>query len=126
VAVGAAAALSVRHASQRWSWIETIARRASYVSGILIIAVGLYVGFQGWAGLAARAARSQRSRPMLDQLIAMQRWIYAALSPDLTTFAITRDGTALAAVLAGGGRFCLSSGNAGRASRATSIIGEQS
>ena len=56
VAVGVAAALSVRHASKRWSWFGAFARRAPYFSGILIIAVGLYVGFHGWAGLAARAA----------------------------------------------------------------------
>ncbi len=36
---------------------------------------------------------------MLDQLVAMQRGIYAALSADLTAFAATRDWTALAAVL---------------------------
>lgn len=53
VTVGAAAALSVRHATKRWSWFSTIARRAPYVSGLLIILVGLYVGFQGWQGLDA-------------------------------------------------------------------------
>jgi len=53
VAVGVAAALSVRHASQRWSWFRTFARRAPYFSSILIIAVGLYVGFHGWMGLTA-------------------------------------------------------------------------
>ena len=52
VTVGAAAALSVRHASQRWSWFGTVARRAPYFSSILIIAVGLYVGIQGWIGLS--------------------------------------------------------------------------
>ena len=36
---------------------------------------------------------------MIEQLVAMQRWIYAALSADLTTFAATRDWAALAAVL---------------------------
>jgi ABC-type nickel/cobalt efflux system permease component RcnA len=36
---------------------------------------------------------------MLDQLMAMQRWIHAALSADLTAFAATRDWMALAAVL---------------------------
>ncbi|MSP50077.1 MAG: nickel/cobalt efflux transporter RcnA [Alphaproteobacteria bacterium] len=51
VAVGAAAALSVRHASRRWSWFGTLARRAPYVSSLLIIGVGLYVGVQGWVGL---------------------------------------------------------------------------
>lgn len=56
VTVGAAAALSVRHATRRWSWFGDIARRAPYVSGVLIVLVGLYVGYHGWAGLAARAA----------------------------------------------------------------------
>lgn len=56
VAVGAAAALSVRHATRRWSWFSTFARRAPYFSGILIIAVGLYVGYQGWAGLSHATA----------------------------------------------------------------------
>ena len=51
VAVGAAAALSVQHASRRWSWFGTLARRAPYVSSLLIIGVGLYVGVQGWVGL---------------------------------------------------------------------------
>ncbi len=56
VAVGAAAALSVRHATKRWTWFSTVARRAPYVSGLLIIAVGLYVAWHGWIGLATRAA----------------------------------------------------------------------
>jgi nickel/cobalt exporter len=51
VAVGAAAAVSVRHATKRWSWFDTFARRAPYFSGVLIIAVGLYVGYHGWASL---------------------------------------------------------------------------
>lgn len=53
VSVGAAAALSVRHATQRWSWFSTFARRAPYFSGILLIGVGLYVGIHGWMGLSA-------------------------------------------------------------------------
>ncbi|RUM98336.1 nickel/cobalt efflux protein RcnA [Pseudaminobacter arsenicus] len=53
VTVGAAAALSVRHATKRWSWFSTAARRAPYVSGLLIVAVGLYVGYHGWLGLPA-------------------------------------------------------------------------
>lgn len=55
VMVGAAAALSVRHATQRWSWFGTFARRAPYFSGLLIIAVGLYVGYHGLTGIAASA-----------------------------------------------------------------------
>lgn len=53
VVVGAAAALSVRQATKRWSWFGTFARRAPYFSSILIIAVGLYVGFHGWTGILA-------------------------------------------------------------------------
>ncbi|TQN57151.1 nickel/cobalt efflux transporter RcnA [Agrobacterium tumefaciens] len=56
VTVGAIAALSVRQATKRWSWFSTFARRAPYVSSMLIIAVGVYVGIQGWIGLQAHAA----------------------------------------------------------------------
>lgn len=56
VTVGAAAALSVRHATKRWSWFSSVARKAPYFSSILIIAVGLYVGYHGWIGLEAQAA----------------------------------------------------------------------
>ncbi len=60
VTVGAAAALSVQHATKRWSWFSTFARRAPYFSGILLIGVGLYVGWHGLsvitAGPAAAAA----------------------------------------------------------------------
>lgn len=52
VAVGAAAALGVRHASQRWHWFGTFARRAPYFSGALILAVGVYIGLHGWMALA--------------------------------------------------------------------------
>lgn len=51
VAVGSMAALSVRHASRRWTWFATAARRAPYASGALIILVGIYVGVQGWLHL---------------------------------------------------------------------------
>lgn len=53
VAVGAAAAIGVRHANERWSWFSAAARRAPYLSGVLIILVGIYVGVQGWTHLAA-------------------------------------------------------------------------
>jgi nickel/cobalt exporter len=51
VTVGAAAAISVRYASSRFSWLSTLARRAPYFSGVLIIAVGLYVAVHGWLAL---------------------------------------------------------------------------
>jgi nickel/cobalt exporter len=56
VAVGAAAALSVRHATKRWSWFSTFARRAPYFSSVLIIGVGIYVGIQGFSALENHAA----------------------------------------------------------------------
>jgi nickel/cobalt transporter (NicO) family protein len=52
VAVGAAAALSVKHVSTRWSGFDRFARRAPYASGALIIVVGLYTGYLGLAALA--------------------------------------------------------------------------
>lgn len=47
VATGAAAAFSVHHVGRRWAGLETIARRAPYFSGALIVCVGFYVGWQG-------------------------------------------------------------------------------
>jgi len=54
VTVGAAAALSIRYASSRVSWFSTVAQRAPYFSGLLIIAVGVYVSLHGILQLAAR------------------------------------------------------------------------
>ena len=51
VSVGAAAALSVHHISKRWTGFGEAARRAPYLSGALIIAVGLYTGYLGWSQL---------------------------------------------------------------------------
>lgn len=53
VTVGAAAAIGARQASNRWPWLGTVARRAPYLSSVLIIGVGIYVGFHGWIGLNA-------------------------------------------------------------------------
>lgn len=39
---------------------------------------------------------------MLDQIVALQRWIHAALTADLDAFAVNRDWAALAAVLPAG------------------------
>ncbi len=51
VAAGVAAALSVKHIRTRWSGFDVFARRAPYVSGVLIIAVGLFIGVQGFIAL---------------------------------------------------------------------------
>ncbi|BBU61983.1 nickel/cobalt efflux system [Methylosinus sp. C49] len=52
VAVGVAAALGVRHASDRWSGFEQIAAKAPYLSGALISIVGLYTLYSGFAALS--------------------------------------------------------------------------
>lgn len=53
VIVGAAAAIGARQASNRWPWLGTVARRAPYLSSVLIIGVGIYVGVHGWISLNA-------------------------------------------------------------------------
>ena len=47
VTAGALAALSVKHASTRWSGFGEFARKVPYLSGALILLVGFYVGYQG-------------------------------------------------------------------------------
>ncbi|MBR8655175.1 nickel/cobalt efflux transporter RcnA [Achromobacter sp. Marseille-Q0513] len=51
VTVGVVAALSVRHVTRRAPWFSAAARRAPYLSSLLIVAVGIYVGLHGWLGL---------------------------------------------------------------------------
>lgn len=53
VTSGVVAALSVQHVARRWSGFGVIATRAPYLSGTLIICVGLYVGWQGIYALTA-------------------------------------------------------------------------
>lgn len=55
VATGVIAALAVKHVSTRWSGFGEIARRAPYVSTVLISGVGLYMIFEGWSGLGRLA-----------------------------------------------------------------------
>lgn len=47
----AAEATGARQVSNRWPWLGTDARRDPYLSIVLLIRVGLYVGFYGWIGL---------------------------------------------------------------------------
>jgi nickel/cobalt exporter len=55
VSVGVAASLSLRAVEKRSNWLSTVAARAPYFSGVLIVLVGLYTVWHGWSGLAARA-----------------------------------------------------------------------
>jgi len=51
VAAGVVAAITVRHASKRFSGFGEFARKAPYFSSAVILAVGLYVGYHGWIAL---------------------------------------------------------------------------
>ena len=48
IAAGSIAALGMRLLSQRWSAFGQLAQRAPYLSGIVMIGVGVYVSWQGW------------------------------------------------------------------------------
>ena len=56
VAVGAAAAFGAQHAAKRLPWFGALATTAPYLSSVLILVLGLYVGYEGIAALAARTA----------------------------------------------------------------------
>nr|WP_275116326.1 nickel/cobalt efflux transporter [Vibrio diabolicus] len=51
VAVGVVAAAGVQKATSKWSGLNDVARRAPYLSGILISAVGVYMGMHGFTTL---------------------------------------------------------------------------
>lgn len=51
VASGVLAALSVRHVEKRWSGFGEAVRRAPYISGLVILLVGLYVAISAWQHL---------------------------------------------------------------------------
>jgi nickel/cobalt transporter (NicO) family protein len=53
VAAGALAALSVQHVARRFRGFGELARRVPYVSGVLILLIGVYLGYLGLAGLHA-------------------------------------------------------------------------
>lgn len=56
VSAGVIAALSVQHVQKRWSGLGTVARRAPYASGALMLLVAAYMALSGWIELAARGA----------------------------------------------------------------------
>ncbi|WP_434137686.1 nickel/cobalt efflux protein RcnA [Klebsiella quasipneumoniae] len=51
VASGAIAALSMKHATRRWPWLNDLSRKAPWISGALIIVVGIYMMLHGLSGL---------------------------------------------------------------------------
>lgn len=51
VASGVLAALSVRHVEKRWSGFGEAVRCAPYISGVVILVVGLYVAISAWQHL---------------------------------------------------------------------------
>lgn len=63
VSASVVAALSVKHVASRWSGFSGFARHAPYVSGVLIVLVGLYTG---WG--ATRASSAAKSDTRLRRL----------------------------------------------------------
>lgn len=55
VASGVIAALSVKHISKRFSGFGEIVRKAPYVSGAVILLIGIYLGVSGWLHLSGPA-----------------------------------------------------------------------
>ena len=55
VTVGAAAAFGAQHAAKRVPWFGALATTAPYLSSVLILVLGVYVGYEGITTLAARA-----------------------------------------------------------------------
>ena len=53
VTSGVIAAMSVKHVSKRFSGFGEIVRKAPYVSGAVILLIGLYLGINGWLHLPA-------------------------------------------------------------------------
>lgn len=51
IMVGVAAAISVQQAAKRWRGFNAIARRAPYLSSLLIALVGIYMGIHGYRGI---------------------------------------------------------------------------
>ncbi|MGQ3091618.1 MAG: nickel/cobalt efflux protein RcnA, partial [Methylophilus sp.] len=51
VASGVLAAMSIKHVSSRWSGFGAFARKAPYFSAVLILLVGIYVGYHGVSAL---------------------------------------------------------------------------
>ncbi|GJH13085.1 nickel/cobalt efflux transporter RcnA [Caballeronia novacaledonica] len=55
VSAGVLAALSIRHVEKRWSGFADFARRAPYVSAVLILCGGFYMAWSGWQALPLRS-----------------------------------------------------------------------
>ncbi|CSO43581.1 nickel/cobalt efflux protein RcnA [Shigella sonnei] len=51
VTVGVGAAISVQQVAKRWSGFNTLAKRAPYLSSLLIGLVGVYMGVHGFMGI---------------------------------------------------------------------------
>ncbi|WP_374575091.1 nickel/cobalt efflux transporter [Phenylobacterium sp.] len=51
VASGVVAALSVKQVAKRWSGFGEVVRKAPYLSGAVILAIGVYVAASGWLAL---------------------------------------------------------------------------
>jgi nickel/cobalt exporter len=48
IAGGMIAAIGMRHVTRRWSGFGELAQRLPYLSNIVMIGLGLYLGWKGW------------------------------------------------------------------------------
>ena len=53
IAAGVITAIGMRHVSRRWSGFGELAQRLPYLSSIVMIGLGLYIGWQGWVSVPA-------------------------------------------------------------------------
>jgi nickel/cobalt transporter (NicO) family protein len=52
IAAGMIAAIGMRHVSRRWPGFSEVIERLPYLSSIVMIGLGLYVGWQGWMSVS--------------------------------------------------------------------------
>ena len=53
IAAGVITAIGMRHVSRRWSGFGELAQRLPYLSSIVMIGLGLHIGWQGWVSVPA-------------------------------------------------------------------------
>ena len=53
IGAGVITAIGMRHVSRRWSGFGELAQRLPYLSSIVMIGLGLHIGWQGWVSVPA-------------------------------------------------------------------------
>jgi nickel/cobalt transporter (NicO) family protein len=53
IAAGMTAAIATHHLARRWSGFGELAQRSPYLSGVVMIGIGIYIGWQAWIGVSS-------------------------------------------------------------------------